>query len=112
VAVGHEAQTAIQHQRRVAEAGPTPIASEARLDKSEAPDHLADPLGTPRTVFDPEAPPGPGGYRPPQGGSITSSWARAAQCWESQDLFAITRPSWQGADRLLGAGEHCLVAWR
>jgi len=46
VAVGHEDQKDIQQQLMVAEAGPKTIAYEAMLDKSEAPDNLADSLGT------------------------------------------------------------------
>jgi hypothetical protein len=59
VAVGHEDQKDIQQQLMVAAAGPKTIAYEAMLDKSDAPDNLADPLGTQRTFFDPDAPPGP-----------------------------------------------------
>ena len=41
-----------------------------------------------------------------------SSCASAAQCLESHDIFAITRPSWPGADRPLGSGDTCLVECR
>ena len=41
-----------------------------------------------------------------------SSFARSAKSLESHDIFAITRPSLQGADRPPGSGDKCRVECR